>query len=168
MDQHDSHHHHHLDDTPATAETIIHALSQFHAQQSHLDQSLAAHDLHSPSHHLEQDELPHDTQLGDMSRQELEAEVLKLRGLVSPDMGHGNTSLAGSGGSKRPRLEGASRPRNQITSSSSSSRGRGKGKEKAVNSVNANTGKRIEKERKTELYKAIRHKVSLGLHHGPR
>jgi len=142
------------EDQPATAETIIHALSQFGAGE--VEQGVgndASDGLHHYSTLLSnQGQLDKDNTekhgLGGMSRQELEAEVLKLRGLVHLE-------------SEPPSVDiRASRPeRGDVTNSSAKRVTMTKRKGKAFD-VDIQTGKRIEKGRKTELYKLIRQTVS--------
>lgn len=142
------------DDQPATAETIIHALSQFGAGE--VEQGVgndASDSLHHYSTLLSnQGQLDKDSTekhgLGGMSRQELEAEVLKLRGLVHLE-------------SNSPSLDiQVNRPeRGDVPDSSAKRVKMTKGKGKAFD-VDIQTGKRIEKGRKTELYRAIRQTVS--------
>lgn len=142
------------DDQPATAETIIHALSQFGAEE--VEQGVgndASDSLHHYSTLLSnQGQLDNDNTekhgLGGMSRQELEAEVLKLRGLVHLR-------------SKSPSVDiQAIHPeRGDVTESSAKRVKTTKGKGKAFD-MDIQTGKRIEKGRRTELYRAIRQTVS--------
>jgi hypothetical protein len=170
MDQdQDNQLHHHLDDTPATAETIIHALSQFREENGHHgDQaetsgeghpysSLSLHDLPTSADQGLRHGSGGPNDLGNMSRRDLEAEVLKLRGLVSLDAASSSTG-DDSGTVKRPR---ASESATSRTVSRNRRTDRSKGKEvDKVRSVDTNTGKRMEKERRTELYKAIRDQAS--------
>jgi hypothetical protein len=92
-----------------------------------------------------------------MSRRDLEAEVLKLRGLVSLDSASSSTGET-SWSVKRPRAMESATSR---TVSRDRRADKGKGKEvDKVRRVDTSTGKRMEKERRTELYKAIRDQAS--------
>ena len=161
-------HHHHDDDlidvnAPATAETIIHALSQFHTEHEQgggydHDQNLfnlqdrltsgTGNATGTGTDDLEGD----DETLGGMSRRELEDEVIRLRGLVQapPDGGNGN----GDEGTHDTRLlPGPSRKRLKKSASTVDVA-------PPLREIQPGTGKRVERDRKTELYKAIRHRVS--------
>jgi hypothetical protein len=127
------------DDQPATAETIIHALSQFGAEQE--EQHHASGHLNQYSTLLSNQEVSDQHDLGGLSRGELEAEVLKLRGLVYQESASGSPS-ENIPPVKRRRRDGA------------------KAAIKEKNRVDGQTGKRVERGRKTELYKAIRQTVS--------
>jgi len=129
------------DDQPATAETIIHALSQFGAEQDQHqlgeEQRASDHTSHYTTLLSTPGEGSEHNDLGGLSRGELEAEVLKLRGLVYQE-------------SASPSVE--------VPIAKSRKSGASKGKE---TSVDIQTGKRVERERRTELYKAIRQTVSI-------
>ena len=130
------------DDQPATAETIIHALSQFGAEQEEQQQHASEH-LNQYSTLLSDQDTRSQNDLGGLTREELEAEVLKLRGLVDQD----SVSVPASPGehvpsAKRRRRDGV------------------KARVTEKNRVDHQTGKRLERGRKTELYKAIRQTVS--------
>jgi hypothetical protein len=129
------------DDQPATAETIIHALSQFGAEQE--EQQHASEHLNHYSTLLSNQGVGDQHDLGGLTRGELEAEVLKLRGLVYQE----SVSASASGSENIPPVK----------------RKRRDGVKAAVtekNKVDGQTGKRVERDRKTELYKAIRQTVS--------
>lgn len=135
------------DDQPATAETIIHALSQFGAQQEQehgQDQSQegehASTHLEDYSNLLSNQGIVDQHDLGELTRGELEAEVLKLRGLVYQEQISTTPAMELAPAVKRQR-----RAENKVSEK---------------NSVDVQTGKRVERGRKTELYKAIRQTVS--------
>jgi hypothetical protein len=120
------------DDQPATAETIIHALSQFGAEQ---EQSHASNQLDHYSTLLSNPSEAHDQHdLGGLSRGELEAEVYQDSATTSPSGEHATVA-------KRRRRDGS-----KVA--------------EMGNAVDVQTGKRVERGRKTELYKAIRQTVS--------
>lgn len=174
-----NHHHHHHDDlidvnAPATAETIIHALSQFHTEHN---QGGAYDHVHDQHHEHDQalfniqdrltsgndtgtDDLGgEDETLGGMSRQELEDEVIRLRGLVQAHPVDGNANGIGAGDEitdDTRLLPGPSRKRRKKSTSAVDAA-------PPVREIQAGTGKRVERDRKTELYKAIRHRVSPAL-----
>jgi hypothetical protein len=148
--------HHDDDDQPATAETIIHALSQIGADVRPQQQgrgSDASDSLHHYSTLLSNDNQLNEDDSGQhdlegMSRRDLEAEVLKLRGLVSQGSNSPSVQVQGD---VRDQRDPANGPIKRVKTA--------KGRQMAVK-VNVQTGKRVEKDRKTELYKAIRHTVS--------
>lgn len=120
-----------LDDTaPATAETIIHALSQFHTPIEHVserERDASAEGLES------------------FSRRQLEEEVLRLRGVVQEQPGsHPDASLRASSIQEASSTRSI-RPGQPVVPRSS---------------LQADTGKRVEKNRRTELFRAIRCCVS--------
>lgn len=88
-----------------------------------------------------------DETLGGMSRQELENEVIRLRGLVQApsdnDATENTKSVALPSRKRRKKLT----PTDDVDA--------------PAREIQAGTGKRVEKDRKTELYKAIRHRVRL-------
>jgi len=130
------------DDQPATAETIIHALSQFGAEQEEQQQH-ASEQFNQYSTLLSNPGVVDQHELGGLTRGELEAEVLKLRGLVYQDPISASASPSENiPPSKRRRRDGA-----KVTSAEK-------------NKVDGQTGKRVERGRKTELYRAIRQTVS--------
>lgn len=131
---------HNLDDTvPATAETIIHALSQFHSPGEH-----APYDDHQSDHV----DVVGDTSDGlqGLSRRQLEDEVLRLRSIVNerPDIltsaSHPSSPNAEAGPSRRKPQTGRTEVQSAV--------------------LQAETGKRVERNRRTELYRAIRAYVS--------
>jgi hypothetical protein len=126
------------DDQPATAETIIHALSQFGAEQ---EEQHASNQLDQYSALLSNQEVSDQHDLGGLTRGELEAEVLKLRGLVYQESASGSPS-ENIPPVKRRRRDGA------------------KATVTEKHKVDGQTGKRVERGRKTELYRAIRQTVS--------
>ena len=130
------------DDQPATAETIIHALSQFGAEQE--EQQHASEHFNQYSTLLSNPGVVDQHDLGGLTRGELEAEVLKLRGLVYQDPLSASASPSETLPSvKRRRRDGA-----KVTST-------------GKNKLDGQTGKRVERGRKTELYRAIRQTVSM-------
>jgi hypothetical protein len=128
------------DDQPATAETIIHALSQFGAEQE--EEQHASDHLDQYSTLLSNQENSDQHDLGGLTRGELEAEVLKLRGLVYQDSASASPSENIPSVKRRRRRDGS------------------KATAAEKNRVDGQTGKRVERDRKTELYKAIRQTVS--------
>jgi hypothetical protein len=126
------------DDQPATAETIIHALSQFGAEQ---EEQHASNQLDQYSALLSNQEVSDQHDLGGLTRGELEAEVLKLRGLVYQESASGSPS-ENIPPVKRRRRDGA------------------KATVTEKHKVDGQTGKRVERGRRTELYRAIRQTVS--------
>ena len=139
---------------PATAETIIHALSQF---KSDHDLAQAGYrDDHQSNLNCFQDRLTSSTDdedtggygtLGGMSRRQLEDEVIRLRGLVQEPAQERHAD----DGAKL--VAEPSRKRRKKTTPAVEA-------EAPVREMQAGTGKRVERDRKTELYKAIRHRVS--------
>jgi len=130
------------DDQPATAETIIHALSQFGAEQEEQQQHASEH-LNQYSTLLSDQDTRSQNDLGGLTREELEAEVLKLRGLVDQD----SVSASASSGAHLPSAKRRKHDGGKATATEK-------------NRVDHQTGKRVERGRKTELYKAIRQTVS--------
>jgi hypothetical protein len=128
------------DDQPATAETIIHALSQFGAEQ---EEQHASNQLDQYSTLLSNQEVSDQHDLGGLTRGELEAEVLKLRGLVY----HDSVSASASPSENIPPVKRRRRDGAKATVTEK-------------NRVDGQTGKRVERGRKTELYRAIRQTVN--------
>lgn len=154
-------------DEPATAETIIHALSQFrpdeiseedghgHDAAPQLEDHEAGHRADNAEADVQADAVNAPEQ---MSRTELEEEVLRLRGVVHGGSGSRpatvslsltpsrSTSVSGQSNSvKRPRPRKAPKLTDDILPTVPD-----------IVRLQPDTGKRVEKDRKTELYKAIR------------
>jgi hypothetical protein len=148
------------DDQPATAETIIHALSQFgnveQDQDHHQDHHHHANDYDNllPENVTEELELEQEDELGGlggMSRGELEAEVLKLRGMVYDTRTPTSSTMTSSHSKQGPALGSGSEESRMVK------RRRLDSKEIDITvGRDLQTGKRVEKGRRTELGKAIR------------
>jgi hypothetical protein len=149
------------DDQPATAETIIHALSQFgnvDQDQDHHHHHHHANDYNNllPEHVTEELELELEQEdelggLGGMSRGELEAEVLKLRGMVY-DTRTPTPSTMTSSHLRQGQALGSESEESRMVK-----RRRLEFKEIDIKvGRDLQTGKRVEKGRRTELGKAIR------------
>lgn len=142
------------DNVPATAETIIHALSQFHSEHTHLDDLHAVYDDENavnnsiPGNLTEHSSLNEganvDTTLEGLSRSDLEHEVIGFPGHINDTNGLDAVSSPPAGASRR---------RNTKSSTTAQDAG-------VIRELQVATGKRVERDRKTELYKVIRHHVS--------